>query len=205
MYAVVIAAMGRRVVAVDADPENLAYIRKSLDLAQNSQYVDIIYNSVRYVGVSKKSMMSYSVPSDEYETLYPHAPDGSNEGGTHMLTKEQVQQENIVTQIVSKVPKVRKILLIALNCSLVQPPLNSVLLEDVLNYIHTKVVILKIDVESYECKVQRFNLSCRFFGKNTKLQVNYFSRHCSLIFYKTRLGSLSPTYSWSGDSFPTTI
>ena len=33
----------------------------------------------------------------------------------------------------------------------------------------------------------------------------YFSRHCSLIFYKTRLGSLSPTYSWSGDSFPTTI
>ena len=56
MYAVVIAAMGRRVVAVDADPENLAYIRKSLDLAQNSQYVDIIYNSVRYVGVNKKSM-----------------------------------------------------------------------------------------------------------------------------------------------------
>ena len=45
--------------------------------------------------------MSFSVPSDEYETLYPHAPDGSNEGGTHMLTKEQVQQENIVTQIVS--------------------------------------------------------------------------------------------------------
>ena len=37
------------------------------------------------------------------------------------------------------------------------------------------------------------------------LKVNYFSRHCSLIFYKTRLGSLSPTYSWSGDSFPTTI
>ena len=74
-----------------------------------------------------------------------------------MLTKEQVQQENIVTQIVSKVPKVRKILLIALNCSLVQPPLNSVLLEDVLNYIHTEVVILKIDVESFECKVQRYN------------------------------------------------
>ena len=61
MYAVVIAAMGRRVVAVDADPENLAYIRKSLDLAQNSQYVDIIYNSVRYVGVNKKSIICLSL------------------------------------------------------------------------------------------------------------------------------------------------
>ena len=174
MYAVVIAAMGRRVVAVDADPENLAYIRKSLDLAQNSQYVDIIYNSVRYVGGNKESIMSFSVPSDEYETLYPHAPDGSNEGGTHMLTKEQVEQENIVTQIVSKVSRIRKILLIALNCSLVQPPLNSVLLEDVLNYIHTEVVILKIDVESYECKVQRYNLSFRFFRKNTELSYLFF-------------------------------
>jgi len=144
MYAVVIAAMGRRVVAVDADPENLAYIRKSLDLAQNTQYVDIIYNSVRYVGVNKKSIMSFSVPSDEYETLYPHAPDGSNEGGTHMLTKEQVEQENIVTQI---------------------PPLNSVLLEDVLNYIHTEVVILKIDVESYECKALQPNILQNKIGK----------------------------------------
>ena len=72
-----------------------------------------------------------------------------------MLTKEQVEQENIVTQIVSKVSRIRKILRIALNCSFVQPPLNSVLLVDVLNYIHTEVVILKIDVESYECKVQR--------------------------------------------------
>ena len=61
MYAVVIAAMGRRVVAVDADPENLAYIRKSLDLTQNSQYVDIIYNSVRYVGVNKKSIICLSL------------------------------------------------------------------------------------------------------------------------------------------------
>ena len=61
MYAVVIAAMGRKVVAVDADPENLAYIRKSLDLAQNSQYVDIIYNSVRYVGVNKKSIICLSL------------------------------------------------------------------------------------------------------------------------------------------------
>ena len=49
MYAVVIAAMKRRVVAVDADPYNLAYIRKSLDLEGNTGNVRIIYNSVRYI------------------------------------------------------------------------------------------------------------------------------------------------------------
>ena len=47
MYAVVIAAMNRSVVAVDADPHNLAYIRKSLDLEGNTGNVRIIYNSVR--------------------------------------------------------------------------------------------------------------------------------------------------------------
>ena len=47
MYALVIAAMNRSVVAVDADPVNLAYIRKSLDLEGNTGNVRIIYNSVR--------------------------------------------------------------------------------------------------------------------------------------------------------------
>ena len=32
MYTVVIAAMKRKVIAVDADPENLAYIRQSLEI-----------------------------------------------------------------------------------------------------------------------------------------------------------------------------
>ena len=47
MYSVVVAAMNRKVVAVDADPYNLAYIRKSLDLEGNTHNVRIIYNSVR--------------------------------------------------------------------------------------------------------------------------------------------------------------
>ena len=47
MYSVVVAAMNRQVVAVDADPYNLAYIRKSLDLEGNTHNVRIIYNSVR--------------------------------------------------------------------------------------------------------------------------------------------------------------
>ena len=47
MYTVVTAAMGRRVVAVDADPINLAYVRKSLDLQGTTDNVKIFYNSVR--------------------------------------------------------------------------------------------------------------------------------------------------------------
>ena len=48
MYTVVVAAMKRQVVAVDADPVNLAYIRRSLDLTSHTEYVRIVYNSVRF-------------------------------------------------------------------------------------------------------------------------------------------------------------
>ena len=47
MYSVVVAAMKRQVVAVDADPDNLAFIRTSLDLGGNTDHVRLIYNSVR--------------------------------------------------------------------------------------------------------------------------------------------------------------
>ena len=48
MYSVVVAACNRSVVAVDADPYNLAYIRRSLDLGGHTPHVRIIYNSVRW-------------------------------------------------------------------------------------------------------------------------------------------------------------
>ena len=47
MYSVVVAAIERPVVAVDADPYNLAYIRRSLELEGNTGHVRIVYNSVR--------------------------------------------------------------------------------------------------------------------------------------------------------------
>lgn len=47
MYAVVIAAMRRKVIAVDADPRNLAYIKQSLEIAKTKDYVELIYNSIR--------------------------------------------------------------------------------------------------------------------------------------------------------------
>ena len=52
MYSVVVAAMHRAVVAVDADPVNLAYVRKSLELGSTSKFVRIVYNSVRSAAVT---------------------------------------------------------------------------------------------------------------------------------------------------------
>ena len=84
MYTVLVAAMEREVLAVDADPENLAYIRKSLDL-QNT--------------VSKVRMFSNAV-SDEYSIIVPYSPDKKNSGGTLIKTLDEVKQENLKTSIV---------------------------------------------------------------------------------------------------------
>ena len=46
MFALSVAAMNRSVVAVDADPVNLAYIRESLSLGSFSQNVRTINNAV---------------------------------------------------------------------------------------------------------------------------------------------------------------
>ena len=47
MYTVMIAAMKRKVLAVDADSKNLAYIRQSLEMAETTDYVELIYNAIR--------------------------------------------------------------------------------------------------------------------------------------------------------------
>ena len=35
---------------------------------------------------------------------------------------------------------------------LFQPPLKSIKLEDIINYIDSDTVIIKLDIEGYECK-----------------------------------------------------
>lgn len=84
MYTLLVAAMEREVVAVDADPENLAYIRKSLDL-QNT--------------VSKVRMFSNAI-SDNYSRIVPYSPDKKNSGATLMKTLEEVEKEKLKTSIV---------------------------------------------------------------------------------------------------------
>ena len=50
MYTVMVAAMHRRVIAVDPIIKNLALINLSLKKAGNSQYVSFINNPIRQVG-----------------------------------------------------------------------------------------------------------------------------------------------------------
>ena len=84
MYTVLVASMDRQVVAVDADPENLAYIRKSLDLQNTTNRVRLFSNAV----------------SDDYVKMFPYSPDRKNSGGTLMKTLEEVKVEKIKTIIV---------------------------------------------------------------------------------------------------------
>ena len=69
MYTVMVAAMGRRVVAVDPILSNLALINSSLKLAGRSQLVSFINNPI----------------SDTVATLYPVTIHRANEGHTKLL------------------------------------------------------------------------------------------------------------------------
>ena len=76
MYTVVAAGMNRQVnihgkeltsinvynpqvIAVDADPRNLAYLRTSLDLNNSTRNARIVYNAVRFDGPT--SVQSYNI------------------------------------------------------------------------------------------------------------------------------------------------
>ena len=48
MYTVMVAAMGREVVAVDAMADNLAYLSKSLKLGDHADQVVLVHNPIRY-------------------------------------------------------------------------------------------------------------------------------------------------------------
>ena len=48
MYTLMVASMGREVVAVDAMADNLAYIRTSLKFGNNEDRVVLVHNPIRY-------------------------------------------------------------------------------------------------------------------------------------------------------------
>ena len=49
MYTLVIAALKRNVIAVDAAPFNLAYIKQSSEISKTRKYIELIYNSIRWI------------------------------------------------------------------------------------------------------------------------------------------------------------
>ena len=95
-----------QVIAVDADPRNLAYLRASLDLNNSTNNVRILYNAVRlesnttgqstpsHTDTDSKINHCHSA-SNEEATLYPMIPDPSNEGAVHMYTEERLLAENL--------------------------------------------------------------------------------------------------------------
>ena len=48
MYTIMVAAMGREVVSVDAMADNLAYVRTSLEVGKNED-VTLAHNAIRWI------------------------------------------------------------------------------------------------------------------------------------------------------------
>ena len=65
-----------------------------------------------------------------------------------------------------------------------QPPVQSVLLEDVLRVIRADTIVLKIDVEGYECKVGAVQYSTVQYSTDHVL-----ARRCSQTFSTTTGGN----------------
>ena len=47
VYSLAVATARRQVIAVDSEADNLAYIKKSLELSNTREYVRLIHNAVR--------------------------------------------------------------------------------------------------------------------------------------------------------------
>jgi len=115
MYTVMVAATKRKVVAVDAVMENLAYINHSLSIASTSQYVKLLGNPI----------------SDKIETLYPVTDNKDNQGGTRLVPGHNLNE----------------------NTKAAGPPVNTTTLHDVVKFVDSSTIIVKMDVEGFECKV----------------------------------------------------
>ena len=71
--------------------------------------------------------------SDERGLLYPYTPDPSNPGDTRMLREDELKKMG--GKNMKGVP--------------------AVLLQDILSLVSSNTVILKLDVQGYECKVSK--------------------------------------------------
>ena len=70
-----------------------------------------------------------------------------------------------------------------------QPPVQSVLLEDVLRVIRADTIVLKIDVEGYECKVGAVQYSTVQYSTVQYSTDHVTARRCSQTFSTTTGGN----------------
>ena len=87
-------------------------------------------------------------------TYYPLIPAGPvlNPGGAEMLTLDQLQRKNVDASYVGGMNWFDEGATLSRDLCF-QPPIKSVKVEDVLKVIDADIIIMKIDIEGYECKV----------------------------------------------------
>jgi len=114
--------MDREVVAVDAMADNLAYIRKSLALANKEDLVTLAHNAI----------------SDDHQILYPVQFDGTygqqqldNPGSFRVIGQDELLETKDTP---------------------LGPGVKSVTLPDIFSTISANTLILKMDIQGYECK-----------------------------------------------------
>jgi len=115
MVTTVVAAMGRKVVAVDPMKEHLSYLHKALQLLGTEDNVRLLHNAV----------------GNESALLYPYTSKAYNWEGMQMYTEEEIKKNHYIPT---------------------GPPVKVITVMDILATITTPTVILKVDVESFECR-----------------------------------------------------
>ena len=115
--------------------------------------------------------------SDTRGILYPFNEYPDNPGRTRMVHKDELMKmkEGQLQLEGKKIVKLEAV--------------NAVLLQDILSSITPTTIILKIDIEGYECKVGA--LVFQFYS-------DYFSRRCKRPFFSEKLASSFQSSFWSG-------
>ena len=118
MFTLMAAGLGRRVLAVDAVAENLAYVHASLEKDGRTELVTLVHNSVS---------------NEEELSLYPvlHKTQSKNPGATRLLPADS---------------------LIYSSLAAIGPPTRSVLLASLLSSVTSSTIVLKLDIEGWECR-----------------------------------------------------
>ena len=119
-------------VAVDSEADNLAFIKKSAELMNKRKFVRFINNAVRSDWIFRIEGFTLYLISDEYRQLFAIRKE-NNPGMTIMKTDSDLSDSDLT--------------------ELLNATRYSVKLRDILNTIETDALVLKIDIEGYECKV----------------------------------------------------
>ena len=126
MYTVMVAAMDKRVVAVDPILNNLAIINQSLQRSKKSQHVSFIRNPIRCL-VLIFSANNHARLSDQVERLYPVTNNTANQGGTRLIPA------NLMTP--------------GLMAAVSGDPVVSTTLAHLVTFTGADTVIIKLDIE----------------------------------------------------------